>query len=130
MNQITFKEGIPAFEEYKNYQIELNEDNENPFHKLQSLEEPELSFIVIDPFTFKTDYDFNLTESTIEKLDISQEKDVAVYTIVNIEDEDYNNMTANLLAPIIINTTKRLAKQIILNDTDYTTKHKIIASCD
>lgn len=128
MNKITFNEGIPAFEEYKNYQIQLNEDIENPFHTLQSLEEPELSFVIIDPFIFKDDYDFKLTESTLEKLDISQERDVAVYTIVNIQDDDYNNMTANLLAPIIINTTKKLAKQIILNDTDYSTKHRLIGS--
>lgn len=128
MSKIIFKDGIPAFEEYKNYEIKLNEDKENPFHKLQSLDEEELSFTIINPFIIKSDYDFNLTESTVEKLEISEPKDVLVYTIITIPDEDYKNMTTNLLAPIIVNIKSGLAKQIILNETDYSTKHKLVES--
>lgn len=126
--KITFKDGLPGFEEYKNFIIELNEDKENPFHKLQSPDDSDLSFIIIDPFVFKPDYDFKLSDSIAEKLEIAESKDVAVYTIVTIPDEDYRNMTTNLLGPIIINTKNKQAKQIILNDTDYNTKHKIIES--
>ncbi len=128
MSEITFKDGIPGFEEYKLYQIELNEDTENPFHKLQSLEEPELSFTIMDPFTVKKDYDFNLTDSTIAKLEIKDPEDIAVYSMVTIPDGDYKNMTTNLLAPIVINANNKLAKQIILSETDYSTKHKIVES--
>lgn len=127
MSKITFKDGIPAFEEYKYYQIEINEDEENPFDTLRSLEEEELSFTIIDPFIVNKDYDFNLTDSTIEKLEIKDLEDIAVYTMVTIKDDDYKNMTTNLLAPIIINVKNSLAKQIILSETDYSTKHKIIA---
>lgn len=125
---ITFKEGLPAFEEYKNFVIELNEDKENPFHILQSLDEPELSFTIMNPFIIKADYNFILADSTVEKLEISSYEDVLVYTMVTIPDEDYKNMTTNLLGPIIINKEKKLAKQIILNDTNYTTKHRIMGS--
>ena len=128
MSKIIFKDGIPAFEEYKNYQIEIDEDEENVFHRLQSLDEPELSFVIINPFIFKKDYDFTLTDSTLEKLQIESEEDIAVYTMVNIKDDDIKNMTANLLAPIIINTKTKMAKQIILSDTDYPTKYKILES--
>lgn len=128
MESILFKEGIPGFEEYKNYQIELSEDLENPFHKLQSLDEPGLSFIMIDPFLIKQDYHFNLTDSTLEKLEINEPKDIMVFTIITVPDEDYKNITTNLLAPIIINTTNKLAKQIVLTDTNYKTKHNIIES--
>lgn len=126
--RITFKDGIPGLEEYKNFEIEINEDKENPFHKLQSLDEPLLSFIIIDPFMIKLNYDFNLTDSTVEKLELKEPEDVLVYTIVTIPDDNYKNMTINLLGPIIINTRNNLAKQIVLSDTDYTTKHKIIGS--
>ena len=128
MRKITFKDGIPAFEEYKYYQIEIDEDEENVFHRLQSLDETELSFIIINPFIFKKDYDFKLTESTIEKLEIEDVEDVVVYTMVNIKDDDIKNMTTNLLAPIIINKKNNLAKQIVLSDTDYPTKYKMIKS--
>lgn len=125
---LEFKEGLPAFEEYKNFVVEVNKDETNPFHTLQSLDEAKLSFIIIDPFIINKDYDFKLTDSTVEKLDIKNPKDLLVYTIVTIPDDDYKNMTTNLLAPIIINTKNNLAKQIILTDTDYKTKHKIIGS--
>ena len=122
---IEFKDGIPGFEEYKDYIIIFNEDEENPFHKLQCLSEPKLSFIIIDPFIFRPNYDFELSDNTIEKLEIEEVKDVLVYSIVTIP-EDHTKMTANLLGPIIINTNNNLAKQIVLNDTKYTTKHYIL----
>lgn len=128
MNKIIFKDGIPAFEEYKNYQIEIDEDEGNVFHILQSLDEPDLSFVIINPFIFKKDYDFKITDSTIEKLEIEDVEDIAVYTMVNIKDDDIKNMTVNLLAPIIINIKNNLAKQIVLSDTDYPTKYKLIES--
>lgn len=128
MSKITFKDGIPGLEEYKSYQIEINGDEENPFYILQSLEEPELSFVIMDPFIVEPNYDFELTDSTVEKLEINDVKDISVYTMVTIPENDYKNMTTNLLGPIIINTKNKLAKQIVLSETNYKTKHKIIAS--
>lgn len=128
MEKIIFKDGILGFEEYKDYHIELNQEEENPFQRLQSKDTDALSFIIMDPFLIKKDYDFMLTESTIEKLEIEDVKDVLVFTIVTIPNEDIKSITTNLLAPIIINSKKNLAKQIVLTDTDYTTKHNIIES--
>lgn len=128
MSQITFNDGLPGLEEYKNYQLEISEDKENPFHKLQSLDEPLVSFIIINPYELKIKYEFKLTESTIEKLQIEDPEDILVYTTVTIPDDDYKSMTTNLLAPIIINTKNNQAKQIVLSDTDYQVKHKLIKS--
>ena len=59
-----------------------------------------------------------------DKLNIKDEKDVAVYSIVVVP-KDVKKMTANLLGPIIINVKERLGKQVILDDPRYTTKHYI-----
>lgn len=128
MSIITFKDGIPGLEEYTEYQIEISEDKDNPFHKLQSLEEPLISFIIIDPFKIKPDYDFKLSESTVEKLEVDSPEDIVVYSILTIPTDDYKNMTTNLLAPIIINTKNNKAKQVVLSDTDYEVKYKFIES--
>ncbi len=45
-----------------------------------------------------------------------------VYSIVVVP-EDIRKMTANLLGPIIINHKEKLGKQVILDDSRYTTKH-------
>ncbi|WP_313757467.1 flagellar assembly protein FliW [Tissierella sp.] len=121
---IYFQEGIPAFEEEKEFVLILNEDKENPFHSLQSVNKEELSFIVINPFEIFNDYDILLPDIAINKLEIKKEEDLNIYTIVVIP-EDIKKMTTNLLGPIVINRKKMLGKQVILDDERYTTKHFI-----
>lgn len=121
---IYFPEGIPAFEEEKEFVIILNDDKENPFHWLQSVKNPKLSFIILNPFEIFNDYDILLPETAINKLKIENQEYVAIYTIVVIP-EDITKMTTNLLGPIVINTKEKLGKQVILDDNRYTTKHFI-----
>lgn len=123
---IYFPEGIPAFEEEKEFVIILNDDKENPFHWLQSVKNPKLSFIILNPFEIFNDYDILLPETAINKLKIENKEDVAIYTIVVIP-EDITKMTTNLLGPIVINTKEKLGKQVILDDNRYTTKHFIFS---
>ncbi|WP_304440612.1 flagellar assembly protein FliW [Tissierella sp. P1] len=104
--------------------IILNEDKESPFHWLQSINNQNLSFIVINPFEIFSDYDILLPQTAINKLKIEKEEDINIYTIVVIP-TDMKKMTTNLLGPIVINTKERLGKQVILDDERYTTKHFI-----
>lgn len=121
---IEFPEGILAFEHYKKYVL-LDSEEELPFRWLQSVENPDISFIIINPFVFKMDYEFKLPDAVVEKLKIASEEDVLVYTIVVIP-ENFQEMTANLLAPVVINIQEKIGKQIILEGTSYHTKHKML----
>ena len=121
---ISFPEGIPGFEDQKRFVIINNHDSENPFGWLQAVDNGSLSFVVINPFLVKPDYDFVLSQSVEEKLKIRNEKDVAVYTIAVIP-EDIKKITINLSGPVIINVKEKLGKQIILNDEKYSTKYYI-----
>jgi len=123
---ILFQEGIPGFEEHTKYVMIKNADEELPFHWLQSIENPQLAFIVMNPFIFKKDYDFSIPKTVVDKLGIKGYENVDIYTIVNIP-EDFNQMTANLLAPVIINPESGLGKQLLLEGTQYRTKHLIVA---
>lgn len=122
---ITFPDGLLAFEDQKRFVIINNPDEEIPFKWLQSIDNPDLAFVIINPFLFKKDYEFDIPQNIIEKLEIKEEKDVLVYSIVVVP-EDITKMTANLAGPIIINSKNRLGKQIILEDKRYTTKHLIL----
>ena len=119
---IFFPEGIPAFEEEKEFIIILNQDS--PFSYLQSVKNKDLSFIIIDPFEIFSDYDIIIPETAKNKLKIEKSEDVIIYTIVVIP-EDVENTTTNLLGPIIINRREMLGKQVILDDQRYSTKHFI-----
>lgn len=126
---INFIDGIPGFDDQKRFIIVDNPDETVPFKWLQSIEEPELAFVIIDPFVFKDDYEFHLPKHIIEKLKIKEENDVLVYSIVVIP-EDITKMTANLAGPIIINVREMLGKQIVLDDNRYTTKHYILENAE
>lgn len=123
-NILTFPEGIPGFEDSKRYIIINNPDEENPFDWLQSVDNGDLAFVVINPFFVKPDYDIVIPESALEKLKIKDVSDVALYSIVVVP-EKIEDMTVNLTGPIVINVREKLGKQIILDDHRYTTKHYI-----
>ncbi|MEW4285753.1 flagellar assembly protein FliW [Priestia koreensis] len=120
---ITFSQGIPGFEEEKSFVLlSLNEDA--VFYALQSTESAGLAFIVVNPFHFIKDYDLTLDESYLAQLDIKDEKEVEVYSILTVK-ENFEDTTANLQAPIILNTRNKQGKQIILTNTSYQTRHPL-----
>ncbi len=121
---ITFSQGLIAFEEKKRFIIINSEDENLPFAWMQSVDDPNLTFVIMNPFVFKKDYDFKLPKEVVEELDIKEEKDVAIFAIVVVP-VDINKMTANLLAPLVINERNKTGKQVVLNDKRYTTKHLI-----
>ncbi|MTI46803.1 MAG: flagellar assembly protein FliW [Firmicutes bacterium] len=122
---IYFPDGVFSFEDKKRFIIINNPNEELPFNWLQSVDDPNLAFVIINPFIFKPDYDFTLQQSVIDKLEIKEKKDVVVYCIVVIP-EDFNKMTANLAAPVIVNASKMKGKQVIIDNDKYSPKHSII----
>lgn len=122
-HKITFEHGIPGFLEEKNY-ILLPLEEGSSFFILQSIQSQNTAFVVTSPFFFFKDYEFDLDESTKELLMIESPNDVEVYVILTVSDP-FTNSTANLQGPLILNKRKRLGKQLILNKTAYTTKHRL-----
>lgn len=122
---IMFQDGIPGFEKLTQYVIIKNPEEEIPFHWLQSVEDPQLAFVIINPFLFKKDYDFQIPKSIVERLEINAPESLLIYAIVVIPN-DINQMTANLMAPIIINQENNRGKQVVLEGQQYHTKHLIL----
>mgnify|MGYP000862514066 CR=1 FL=1 len=120
---VTFPEGLLGFEEERKFII-INMEEGAQFSWLQSIQTPELSFVIMDPFFAFPDYDIIIPKKVQEKLEIKDEKDVLIYSMVVIP-ENMEKMTTNLLGPIIINVNRKLGKQVILDDNRYTTKHFI-----
>lgn len=115
-----FTKGIPGFEEETEFALITVE--QGPFSCLQSLNNHELSFLLCDPFIFYPSYEFELPDNDKEELSI--EDNVKVQCMVTIR-EELEQCTVNLLAPIVINPTKHLGKQIVLHKSSYGTKHTL-----
>lgn len=111
---ILFGDGIPGLEEYHQFVL-ISLGEEMPFSVLQSINEPQIGFIVADPFKIKKDYAFDLSDVEKEVLTITGPSDVLTQVIVTVKDP-FEESTINLLAPIIINVNNRKGKQIILQD--------------
>lgn len=121
---IHFENGIPSFLEEKKF-ILLPFGEGTPLYILQSVVTPELGFVVVSPFQFFPDYQVKLADSTIEALEIEKEEDVAVFTILTVQDP-FVKTTANLQGPVVINSKQQKGKQISLNDPNYSTKHLLM----
>lgn len=121
---IDFAEGPLAFEKYTKFIIIDSGTSEFPFSFLQSIDEEKVGFVVMDPFLFKKDYDFVIEEEIVEELEIEKEEDLAIYSILVIPKE-VEDITANLMAPIIVNQKTKKARQVVLQNTEYSTKYNI-----
>lgn len=118
---INFEHGIPGFEDLKEYVLLGIEDNEN-LKCLQSIEEVHVCLLMISPWMHFKDYEIQLSDEEINELQINNEHDVAIYNIIN---NNENKITANLLAPVVINVINNRAKQIILSESKYNIRQEI-----
>ena len=121
---VTFENGIPAFAEENEFVI-LPYEEESPYYFMQSLKTPELAFILTIPFLFFPDYQIEIDDESIKELDIKNQDNVAIYSLVTIPNGSLRYMTANLLAPVVLNTENMKAKQIIMEKSNYKTKHRL-----
>lgn len=121
---IKFNQGIPGFEEERDFAI-IPYDEKSPFLFLQSLSQGDLAFLIINPFLIFPDYEFEIDDLSIEELQVKQSEEMLTYTIITMADGDIKKMTTNLIAPLIINKSNNLAKQVVLEKSNYTTKHSL-----
>lgn len=116
--------GLPGFGNETKFAL-LAPDENSPFCFFQSINNEDLTFVLINPFDFFPDYEFKLTDEILEELKISNDNPPLVFNIVTIP-KKIEEMTANLVAPLILNKKDGIAMQIVLEKTQYTTKHRVL----
>lgn len=119
---IFFKSGIPGFENLNKFVL-LPQGDSGVYFWLQSVENPDVAFLVVNPFIFFPDYDIEIPEADVCELELNNLDQILVFVIITIPPEDIRRATVNLLAPVIINTQNKKGKQVVLEGTRYTTRH-------
>ena len=117
--------GLIGLSGYENFIIIRYEDN-SPFYWLQCVEEPELALVMVNPLLFKADYDPPIPLSVTQELDIQAAGELTVFVIVTIPAGNPQDMTANLLGPLVVNPRSRRAKQLVLDDRLYSHRYRVI----
>jgi flagellar assembly factor FliW len=113
-----------GFEDYKRF-IVISINGQEPFKWLQSLDDPNLAFLAIDPLFFMADYIIEVNPKDITLLGARDVKNINTLVLVTIPNGQPDKMSANLQGPIIINNQNMQAAQLVLGDSNYTTKHSI-----
>jgi flagellar assembly factor FliW len=121
---ITMHGSILGFEDLRQFVLLIGA-KDTPFWWLQSVEEPAVAFVVINPQIVKPDYTPALSEDDLDFLDIRKNEDLALLAIVTIRSNPML-ITANLRAPILINASTRMANQIILADPDIPIQYDVV----
>jgi flagellar assembly factor FliW len=122
--KIKIPEGLYGFEDYIEYV--LLDAEQQPFYILQSVNEKDLAFVLINPFLFRHDYELNIPNEDLEDIGLKTPENALIFSIVTIP-PDGSAMTANLQGPIVINRDNMTGKQWIMSDVRWKTRHDIVA---
>lgn len=122
---INFTTGIYGFDDYKKYII-LKDSPEDDIMFLQSLDNMELSFVLIDPYAIFIDYNPILNEDDLYELKSTGTAELK-YLVIAIIKDDIKESVVNLKSPIAINPNNRTAKQVILQN-EYPLRYNIVST--
>lgn len=119
--KISLAQGLLGFPEFKEFCL-VDPGDDTLILWLQSLENPEVAFPLIEPKIFKPDYTAKLSAAELRELKLENINQSAVFTVLTIP-EDVTQMTANMKAPLVINLKMHLARQVVLQENEYSIKH-------
>ena len=111
---IEMVEPMPGFPDRARFAL-VRLDDDGVLCSLKSVEDPELRFLVVPPHVFFPDYAPEIDDATVSALGIERAEDVLVLVVVN-PGEQAAAATANLLAPVVVNTVSRQATQVVLSE--------------
>ena len=109
-----FYPGLGGFEGHHNYA--LITDADSPVEWLQSTSDPSVVFALLEPFLFYQDYGFELPDADASALGLNRPEQAMVRCILTLR-ESADAISANLMAPVVLNPQARLGRQILLHDS-------------
>ncbi|MDR0443717.1 MAG: flagellar assembly protein FliW [Treponema sp.] len=122
--KIFFPQGLLGFDDNKDYV--LLDAEAQPFYWLQSTDDKEIAFVLVNPFLFRPDYEVNIPNEELVEIGITSPEKAVIFSIVTIPPNG-EPMTANLQGPLVINRDNMTGKQAVLADIRWRTKHDLIA---
>ncbi len=120
----TFPEGLLGFPNCNKFTI-VDEDSAAPFRILQSLDQPNIAFVIIDPLIVRSSYHFKLTLDDIKIIEATSVENVSVYCIVNLA-KSIEESTINLQGPVVLNNKAKIGNQFVLFDESFSVSEPIV----
>lgn len=123
---IEFPLGIIGFENLKKFALiyDIDKETRSKISWLQSMEEPLMVLPVINPIDIIEEYTPIIEDELTKSIGDPADADILILVTMSIP-SDITQTTANLKAPIIINTVNRQAMQVIAENEDYKIKYNV-----
>jgi len=115
-NLLNFPEGLIGFEDLHNFIVMPNE-KEGPLFWIQSVEDPNIAFILTDPTNFFLDYQIAPDQRERQKLQLGEDDECFALAVVTVSPE--RQISLNLAAPILFAPEAGYALQVILDGSQY-----------
>ncbi len=128
---ITFPEGLPGFEEHRRFMIvphpSASDSGGVAFQWLQSVEDGTLAFLAMEPSEVFPNYAPRVPAAELEAISVGEKKAApCLYTLLTVPKGNPCGITANLMAPVVVNHASRLAKQVVVSGDDYGLRHRLL----
>ena len=114
---LSFPWGLPGLEDCREFVL-LEPKSSRPLCWLQSLERPDVALPCLEPWTLKPDYEVLLSTADSAALQLTDALDAAVLVVLNLS-RPVGQRTVNLGAPIVINVSKRIGRQVLMDRSSY-----------
>jgi flagellar assembly factor FliW len=119
--EINFPAGLPGFPQAHRFELAPWGPAGSPFMMLSSVDDPDVGFVVVPPWVFYPDYEFELDNGTAERLSLQSSEDAVVFAVVTLRDRPEDS-TLNLLGPIVVNRFTHEAAQVVLPTSGYSVR--------
>ncbi len=116
---------MPGFPELARFAL-VQVDDDGVLCSLTSLEDPGLRFLVVPPMTFFPDYTPEVDEDVLDDLGTTAVDDLMLLCVLTAG-ESLATTTANLAAPVVVNTVTNRALQVVLDDPALSVATPLIA---
>jgi flagellar assembly factor FliW len=121
---VRFVEGLVGFENLRDFIVMPNKKN-GPLFWIQSVEDPEIAFVLTDPTNFFLDYKVIPNDRERSKLGIEKDDECHALAVVTVPAD--RKVTLNLMAPILFAPATNRAIQVVLENSQYKTRHPLPA---
>ena len=125
---LSFPAGLAGFEKITEYRFFQPVDG-YPLRFLQSVEQPEISFVCMDAVVIKMDYGFSISDDDAAFLALEKPEDALVLVRVVIP-ENPCHATANLACPLVVNTHSRQGRQVMLDSLQFPVDYPVYKDQD
>ncbi|GMV96679.1 MAG: flagellar assembly protein FliW [Phycisphaerae bacterium] len=119
---IVFPRGILGFPDQQRYALIQTAEN-SCFYWLQAVDRADLAFVVCDPRLFVPDYCVPVKLDELSQIHLGDPSAAQVFIIVNKVD---SILTGNLQGPLVVNVETREARQLVLSDRRFSTRHPLL----